>query len=61
MELEEKKEKQRVTIEEREATCKELPVLQRDHDACIKCGFKGCLRKFKDEEADILHRFCVLE
>ena len=53
--------KQRVAIAEREATCKELPVLQRDHDACLKCGFKGCLKKFKNEEEEMLHLFCILE
>jgi hypothetical protein len=61
MVTEERLEKQKQAIEERKATCKEVPVTQRDHDICFECGFSGCLRKFNDEDVGMVHLFCQLK
>jgi len=61
MELEERLAKQKLAIEERKATCKELPITQRDHETCQECGFTGCVRKFKSEDGEgMVCIFCQL-
>ena len=62
MELEEKLAKQKLAIEERKATCKELPVTERDHEVCREYGYSGCIRKFKDEVGEgMICIFCQLQ
>lgn len=40
--------------------CEELPVMEKDHEACRNYGFKGAVRKFHDKDTGMISTFCEL-